>query len=40
MVYKGLGYRQLAVYGAQICRLSLGLLVNLIIFFLTVPAIC
>jgi hypothetical protein len=39
MLYNGLGYRQLAEYGTRICRLSIGLLVNLIIFLLTVPLI-
>jgi len=35
----GLGYRQLAEKGTRVCRLSIGLLVKLIIFFLTVPLI-
>uniref|UniRef100_UPI00261E8F63 hypothetical protein n=1 Tax=uncultured Christiangramia sp. TaxID=503836 RepID=UPI00261E8F63 len=33
------GYRQLAECGTRICRLSIGLLVKLIIFFLALPLI-
>ena len=39
LVCNGLGYRQLAECGTRICRLSIGLLVKLIIFFLTLPLI-
>ncbi|WP_146167206.1 hypothetical protein [Christiangramia gaetbulicola] len=39
IAYNGLGYRQLAEKGTRICRLSNGLLVKLIIFFLTLPSI-
>jgi hypothetical protein len=35
----GPGYRQLAEQGTRICRLSIGLLVKLIIFFLKLPLI-
>ncbi len=39
IIYNGFGYRQLAECGTRICRLSIGLLVKLIIFLLTVPLI-
>ena len=40
MLANGLDYRKLAEWGTPHCRLRPGLLVNLIIFLLMVPAIC